>query len=82
MLVVLGLVVGLLFVAPALLLWTGRLIMANSDPLSRPRSQRSGRTEASAPSVFGGVHDQENASETSWFRRPMLPAFSKSEVQD
>ncbi len=82
MLLVLGLVVGLLFVAPALLLWTGRLIMANTDPLSRPRSLRFGKTEASAPSGFGGVHDPEDADEGPWFRRPMLPAFGKSEVQD
>ena len=87
MLLVLGLVIGLLFVAPALLLWTGRLIMANTDPRTRPRPFRLGQTEAFARSASGdaapgSVHQSDGADTAPWFRRPMLPAFGKSETQD
>ncbi len=87
MLIVLGLVVGLLFVAPALLLWTGRLIMTNTGPRTRPRSFRLGEKEGFAQSALGDVrsgniHRADGADSTPWFRRPMQPAFGKSEAQD
>ena len=87
MLLVLGLVIGLLFVAPALLLWTGRLIMANTDPRTRPRPFRLGQAEAfaqpaSADLFPGSIHRADGADAAPWFRRPMLPPFGKSEVQD
>ncbi len=82
MLIVLGLVIGLLFVAPALLLWTGRLITANTGPKSRSRLARFSRTsEASAPSN-GSIHSEGDKDETPWFRRPMLPVFGQSETEE
>ena len=80
MLIVLGLVVGLLFVAPALLLWTGRLINANTGPGARPF----GLTETETPthSASGNFHHEADAEGTPWFKRPMLPAFGGAEPQD
>ena len=87
MLLVLGLVIGLLFVAPALLLWTGRLIMTNTDPRTRPRLFQPGQTEAFAQSgsgntTPGSIHRADGTGTTPWFRRPMLPPFGKSEAQE
>ena len=80
MLIVLGLVVGLLFVAPALLLWTGRLINANTDPRARPF--RLTEVELPAQSVSGSIHRKGDDGGTPWFKRPMLPAFGNAEPQD
>ena len=86
MLVVLGLVVGLLFVAPALLLWTGRLIMAGPGSRTRPRPFRPGEEGFAQPvsgnARPGSIHRADGTDPTPWFRRPMLPAFGKSKVQD
>ena len=82
MLIVLGLVVGLLFVAPALLLWTGRLINANTGPQSRPRLFRHTEADVPAQSASGSFHREGGADATPWFRRPMLPAFGNPEPQD
>ena len=80
MLIVLGLIVGLLFVAPALLLWTGRLINENTGPGSR--LFRLTGTEVSAHSAVGSIHREGGTDETPWFKRPMLPAFGNAEPQD
>ena len=80
MLLVLGLVIGLLFVAPALLLWTGRLIMAGTGPQSVARLSRMGGSDATAQPARGSIHREGGNDETPWFRRPMLPAFGESEA--
>jgi hypothetical protein len=82
MLIVLGLVIGLLFVAPALLLWTGRFIMTNTGP--RSRSRLAGFSEPSEAFALsdGSIHCEGGADAMPWFRRPMLPAFGESETED
>lgn len=80
MLLVLGLVIGLLFVAPALLLWTGRLIMASTGPQSAARLSRMGGSDATAQPARGSIHREHGNGEAPWFRRPMLPAFGESEA--
>lgn len=80
MLIVLGLIIGLLFVAPALLLWVGRLINTNTGSGGRPF--QSIKAEASAQSAPGSIHREGDIDEMPWFKRPMLPAFGNVETQD
>ena len=80
MLIVLGLIVGLLFVAPALLLWTGRLINANTGPGAR--SFGLAEAETPAHSASSNFHREADTEGTPWFKRPMLPAFGVAEPQD
>lgn len=61
--------VFLLVVMPALLFWMGRLAASATDGRKRTAAQRGGAADAG----------QDVSSQEPWYRRPMQPAFSKSE---
>ena len=63
---VLFLAILLLGVCPALLLWLGRKIAAVTD----------GRTQAAVRRAEPAPARDSGPAETSWFRRPMQPAFN------
>ena len=65
---VLACAVFLLAVAPAVLLWLGRMIEANTDGRRRVKEGRGRSVPAQAHDGFG---------DTPWFRRLMRPAFGK-----
>jgi hypothetical protein len=64
--------VFLLVIMPALLLWLGRMIEANTD----------GRRRREADRFRGGavpaMADAQGSSGSAWYRRPMQPLFSKA----
>ena len=64
--------VFLLVVMPALLLWLGRMIEANTD--GRLRSE-AGRSPGSAASATA---EAQGSSGSAWYRRPMQPPFGKA----
>lgn len=76
MLLVLACTVFLLFIVPGMLFGLGRMIAANTDgrrravPAPGEVSAASARLEADGR----GFHDPE---QPAWFRRPMLPPFTR-----
>ncbi len=64
--------VFLLVVMPALLLWLGRMIEANTD----------GRRRRKADRFPGGVvsttANAQDSNGSVWYRRPMQPTFGKT----
>ena len=64
--------VFLLVVMPALLLWLGRMIEANTD----------GRRRRKADRFPGGIvpitADAQGSNGSVWYRRPMQPPFGKA----
>ena len=61
----------LLVVMPALLLWFGRMIEANTDGRRREADRpRSGVVPAGA--------EGQGSSGSAWYRRPMQPPFGKA----
>ncbi len=64
--------VFLLAVVPAMLLWLGRMIEANTD----------GRRRREADRFLGGAvsttADTQGSSGSAWYRRPMQPPFGKA----
>ncbi len=62
----------LLVVMPALLLWLGRMIEANTDGRRRNEAERprGGAVTATA--------DGQGSSGSAWYRRPMQPPFGKA----
>ena len=65
--------VFLLVVMPALLLWLGRMIEANTDGRRRVAAKRLRDRNAAAAMVQG-----RDAGCRPWYRRPMQPAFGKA----
>ena len=64
--------VFLLVVMPALLLWFGRMIEANTDGRRRGEAGRSPGGTASA------IAEGQGSSGSAWYRRPMQPPFGKT----
>lgn len=71
---VLACAVFLLLVVPALLLWLGRAIQANTDGRSRAGIARTRTTGLPQPRARHGAE----ADAAAWYRRPMLPAFGRA----
>ncbi len=67
MLLVLACTVFLLFVVPGMLFGLGRMIEANTD----------GRRRAAATRLTADDHGSRDLEQAAWFRRPMLPAFTR-----
>ncbi len=65
--------VFLLVVMPALLLWLGRMIEANTD--GRRRSQADQLQGVADSDAVEGQGSSSNA----WYRRPMQPPFGKAQ---
>jgi len=64
--------VFLLVVMPALLLWFGRMIEANTDGRQRRKADRS------PGSAVPATADGQGSSRSAWYRRPMQPPFGKA----
>lgn len=75
MLLVLACTVCLLFVAPGMILVLGRVIEANTD--GRRRAAAAGRGREISMQSMGDVHGASDPEQAAWFRRPMLPAFTR-----
>jgi hypothetical protein len=64
--------VFLLVVMPALLLWLGHMIEANTDGRRRREADRS--RDGAGPTTAEG----QGSSGSAWYRRPMQPPFGKA----